>query len=789
MMSWLSRLWKRFRAWLRALLAALRTSDRKDGDSSSGVGVIHQGLTADQTEVPAAGLDLRNDRSVISPPIVDPVYACSSVVVLRGFVAHADLEVFVDGASIARVPGGFPDPDGQLVELGFQLARNQQVQAVQHVGPVASGLSQPPVVARDYTEDYPHGPPRPEVNPAPVLVCGARTGVGNLLVGSSVWITADGAERGRVALAKEQTGVNVDPEYALGEEVRAWSQFCGDASPPSARQDPQPGPTPLPTPGFEDYVVGAEQIVITNLANGAHFTLMRNGVPIGDSPAWGGRCLVGVPPVAATDSFSAVQRLCLGDAPSAEGKGSPKPCSTLPAPIVAPVQHGDTRIRLVQHAAGSIIRVFAGVTKIGEGGGDEIALTRPIQHGEVLYVQQVVGSCVGSTVRRVEPGCVDPPITIDPADLDLFPVGSSIYQGPSFTSAGLALSIKGTIFYPANDDGPDQPFRASIGPVPLVLMVHGNHPKYRDPNDHTSESCQTQSGWEEVPNHRGYEYLQRLLARQGIASLGVYSNETNCVGLSETNIRQRAAIVEQTIQHFKAQQDAGTPISGVSVSFDRVGLLGHSRGGDAVVLTANEISISGVTVAGVITIGPTDAVFASPGRAVNTAYLSILGARDGDVRANFGAKFYDFSTPTPLKCQLYIDRANHNFFNTEWGPDDESYEGPVGGPATLPRYAQETILRSYGCGFFRAALLGHPTLGYLDGSLWPPNVPKEDIHISYDEAPRDLVDDHQQANGIGHNSRGEATQQLLGLHADEYSFRQTQATSYHTFYGNTDGMV
>src|SRR5436189_102608 len=74
---------------------------------------------------------------------------------------------------------GFPAPEGALVPLPAPLAAGQKVRARQRFGGVTSAWSAP-ITARDHTVDYPAGPPRPQIDPAPVYQCGRRTGVANL---------------------------------------------------------------------------------------------------------------------------------------------------------------------------------------------------------------------------------------------------------------------------------------------------------------------------------------------------------------------------------------------------------------------------------------------------------------------------------------------------------------------------------------------------------------------------------------------------------------------------------
>src|SRR5215207_6223773 len=168
-------------------------------------------------EVEREGLKLEDDPKTLSPPLVDPAWQCGTVVVVRGFVPGAMLDVSVDGTEVVSgAPGGHPLPDGALITLPAALVADQEVRARQQFDLAVSDWS-PPVFARDHTKEYPAGPPRPHINPAPLHECGVRTGVANLLVGSEVWLTADGTEVGRVAGSKEHQGVNVSPPYKTGQ--------------------------------------------------------------------------------------------------------------------------------------------------------------------------------------------------------------------------------------------------------------------------------------------------------------------------------------------------------------------------------------------------------------------------------------------------------------------------------------------------------------------------------------------------------------------------------------------
>ncbi|MGH8070191.1 MAG: hypothetical protein ACRERE_34085 [Candidatus Entotheonellia bacterium] len=741
----------------------------------------------DQDEIPRDRLDLKDDRKFISPPILaTPLYQCATAVTVLGFIPHAHIDIEVDGMVVVSEMAGFPEPNGQSFALPKQLVEDQVVRARQSYGGATSDWTQP-VTVRDHTADYPAGPPRPQISPAPVHECGARTGVRNLLIGCEVWITADGTEVGRVKGAKEHQGINVTPDYGLGQTVIAWASMCSDPSPPSEQQITQPPPSPMPTPTIEPAYEGSEQIAINGLANGARFTLMRNGIDQGTFRTWGQRHLVNLSPALAAGEVLAVsQRLCPGDPPSPEGTSTIEPCSALPAPVVALVQDGDTQITVLDAAPGARIQVYLDGVEVGDSAGSVIQLSQPVQHGDVLYVLQSVGTCVGSTVREVQVRCVAPPVVYDPAGLDLFPVGHDAYHGGNVTIDGSAYTVSGTVYYPADGDGQGQPFNtrlAGLGPVPIVFMAHGNHYVYHDPMDRDNESCSNPGDWIEIPNHEGYDYFQRQLARLGIIAVSVYSNETNCTSFSATNMRHRAELIIASIAHFQALAANPASLFAGRIDFSGVGLLGHSRGGEAVVVVPEIIGLPGVTIAAVISLAPTDAG-ASSGTPKGYAFMTILPAGDGDVVDNDGAKYYDKAEPASFKCQLYVHHTNHNFFNRQW-PHDESL-----GPPVLSRYAHERILSAYGCAFFRAILLGHGTVGFLSGYLLPAGVATDQVHLSFEWAEAFTVDHHEDGNGIGTNSLGQSTQQLLTLTADEYVFAQFGAPTFNpTFFGNTIGMV
>ncbi|HEX6700198.1 MAG TPA: hypothetical protein VF101_05650 [Gaiellaceae bacterium] len=715
---------------------------------------------------------LSEGKRVLSPPyLATPIYACGTIVNVLGFAPDARLDVELDGTIVAaNFQAGAPYPVGAVVPLAAPLTVGQRLRARQKAFGITSGWSSP-VLVRDHRLDFPAGLPRPEVDPPPVYECGSRTGVSNLLVGCNVWITADGVEVGRVNGAVAHQGVNVNPFYGLGQTVRAWADLCGDASPPSKAWQAERYPPPPPAPVITAPVAGSTAVVLDGIVNGARFDLTRGGVGVGTFRAWGGRFIVsGIsPPFAAGESLSATQQLCPGDPTSPPATTVVQPCSALRAPGVGPIQRGDTVVTLTDFVPDARIRVYANGTKIGDGGGPVVLLSRALVAGDVVDVLQSVGSCTSNWVQELTVRCVDPPVGGSPVGLDLFPVGWLDYDAGTTSVLGLTLRVRGSVAYPAEDDGNGQPFNhrlAGLGRVPFAVLIHGNH----DDN---------------VPNFRGYDYFQEQLARMGIVAISIDENESSARS-GASNIVERAQLGWASVRHFQALDGGGDPIFGGRIDFGRTGLMGHSRGGEAVVTMTKPAAPApaGVTVVGVLALAPTD-WGATNHEPVGYPFVTILPAGDGDVVSNNGALFYDKAHLDPYRCQLYVDNANHNFFNRQWLNDDARGVYPL-----ISRTDHERILSAYGGAFFRNVLLGHDTVGYLEETVRPAGVLTAKVHISFQRTGSLIMDNHEDGNGIGLNSLGQSTSQTAGLTADECSFSQAGAPTFNnTFYGLTTGMV
>jgi hypothetical protein len=438
--------------------------------------------------------------------------------------------------------------------------------------------------------------------------------------------------------------------------------------------------------------------------------------------------------------------------------------------------------------------------------------------------------------------CVSPSVSSnDPTALNLSPVGTSDFD-VIMDVRGTRYQVKGNIFYPGERSGASVPFNSGAvaeGKAPIAFIAQGQHATFRSPDskkraDECGYNTADCSGYVPIASYKGYEYFQELLARMGIISVSVDCNEfSGDKGLSSTNINDRANLILGAIKHFQSLHLSSDPIFGGHIDFSSVGLMGHSRGGEAMLVVAELLAqsgtdISGVTVKGVLTIAPTDSCLtcgqptsygcATTGKPTGFAFMTILPAADADIPCTEGARFYDQASAKPFKCQLYVHNANHNFFNTEWILDDRDTWNLQTSTVTKARShitlmskdEQKAILKAYGCAFYRAVfarhnrhLAGTPMRRFLEGLEIPSGVTRfKDVHISFEcfqslDLRRSLTVDDNEGSDIRRNTRGQINTWAGGLTAQRCEFAKTgcrlvrggAATIDTTFYGNTRGMV
>jgi dienelactone hydrolase len=235
---------------------------------------------------------------------------------------------------------------------------------------------------------------------------------------------------------------------------------------------------------------------------------------------------------------------------------------------------------------------------------------------------------------------------------------------------GRGVELVGDVHYPAGL--PD-------GPYPLVLFLHGNHSScYRGRRTRFQWPCP--NGWAPLPNYEGYDYVARRLASFGFVVASAGANGVNVHGsrLRSTGMRQRGELLERHLDLWRDWSTAGGDPFGTdfvgNVDLERIGTMGHSRGGEGAIwqVILDRRRPDPYEIDAVLPLAPVDFTR----RTVNNVPLSVmLPYCDGDVSDLQGIHFFDDARyrregdPTP-KHTVTVFGANHNFFNTVWTPGE-----------------------------------------------------------------------------------------------------------------------
>ncbi len=177
-----------------------------------------------------------------------------------------------------------------------------------------------------------------------------------------------------------------------------------------------------------------------------------------------------------------------------------------------------------------------------------------------------------------------------------------------------------------------------------------------------------------MPSYLGYEYVQRLLASQGYATVSISANAINAQDFdsADAGASARSALVRHHLA-LVAQwtADPGKPRWFGRVDLDDTVLVGHSRGGEGVARAVVDSRLRAPWhVRGEVLVAPTDfARLATP----YTPSVTLLPYCDGDVIDLQGQQYTDLardltSDDTAFRSSVLMRGANHNFFNVQWTP-------------------------------------------------------------------------------------------------------------------------
>lgn len=271
------------------------------------------------------------------------------------------------------------------------------------------------------------------------------------------------------------------------------------------------------------------------------------------------------------------------------------------------------------------------------------------------------------------------PLTVQETKLGLADIQEPNSDGAAPTAgtsqAAEQVEIRGALYHPDYTQRTD--------PSPLILLVHGNHGSC-DVNAPAGTMTPTCAVYKR--NEAGYAYLGENLATWGYTVFSLSQDQLMLRqdGNKGKGMHQRRMLIAATLDALAKASSDGLPTDEHTTIGDtveghldmtRIGMMGHSRGGDAVAnfLDYNRIRTDGprYPIRGVISLAPVDYERKAP---YGVPLMTILPTCDGDVSNLQGARqfersqYVDGDDPFP-KIQVTQAGAIHNWYNTVWYAD------------------------------------------------------------------------------------------------------------------------
>jgi hypothetical protein len=350
---------------------------------------------------PVSGKDL-------SPPTVEATNECAVAVYVDGFVPHATVTVYVNGAKEAVVS---PEFGFAAIPLTHALHTGDKVTATQTVNSVISKPSAPMIAGA-----MPAKLPAPTVTPS-IYACGQVVPVNGLTSGVKVEV--------RDATAGTTIGNGATPNawgndwapvgtssLTAGHAIEARQSACtGVKSPFSSSQSVKNDPSPVGAPSLDQPVVGNDAITAHNLLVGANLKAFNGSTTIGSGFATAATNYMKVSPKIATgEQVTADQTLC-----STSAKSPPATAvNQLPPPtLVGPICPGQASVT-VGHTTinATLVLIKNAGTLVGYGGAapGDVALNLAPPNALALNDKVQVAEYIGNIVTLsnvVTVGCHD----------------------------------------------------------------------------------------------------------------------------------------------------------------------------------------------------------------------------------------------------------------------------------------------------------------------------------------------------------------------------------------------
>jgi hypothetical protein len=331
------------------------------------------------------------------------------------------------------------------------------------------------------------------------------------------------------------------------------------------------------------------------------------------------------------------------------------------------------------------------------------------------------------------------------------------YSTPgAFSSVNVTVPMRARVYFPADAAGSTMASQISVAQAnyPVVVVVHGNGHAYTS-----------------------YDFLLSHLARNGFIAASIHLN-SGMSGLGRANVFFHHMQVLQTLFAAHIQNN--------------VGLIGHSRGGEAVFKAArlNHENGLGHNIKALIPLAPTDQYGKETlGGAFSTPLLVVYGSRDGDITGGIwtpgytvpqtGFALYDRAAGAS-KSMVFVYRATHNGFitNNVDAPWDSENIADM-----LPPADQRKVTLAYMNAFMRLHLRGESQWGGVMTGEWTPasvEATGMKLYVQHRDTARRTVDQFTNPpNWMSSSIGGTVSQTGLPVVPQEGALRTLDPKSPH----------
>lgn len=283
-------------------------------------------------------------------------------------------------------------------------------------------------------------------------------------------------------------------------------------------------------------------------------------------------------------------------------------------------------------------------------------------------------------------------------ELPIMEIGGSLNKGYEVESIEFDLGEESY----TSTEGRTLPYRVSgimsvpkgEGPFPIVLITHGSHENL----DKSKEF------------YTGFDYLVETLAKNGYIAISMDMRMAYIWQYGDNDDNEKTvAMVNKQVEKLKLANSGKNPGYKIDltnkIDFDKLSLVGHSRGGESVLDVANDQIDRGQSIQAVLSLAPTLGF----DRLYGNYDVSILVPEyDGDVISLDGFAIYNEMknrNTDNLTSVTLLEKGNHNYFNRNIDLNDAGMARSKDElEDQLSREEQEKFLENFAVDFFNTSI-------------------------------------------------------------------------------------